>query len=86
MSNVKVLRGQMRQIVSELLTEEFKAQLVKAVYSEMLDLYKKDFTAMNEVVSKRMDALEKRHNDIINMIMRELGNNKPVMPALERQS
>lgn len=86
MSNIKQLRGQMRQIVNELLSDEVLRLIEGRIRTQMYEQYKKDFAAMNDVMTKRMEAIEKRHNDIINMIMREVANKNPAMPALEEQS
>lgn len=82
MSNIKQLRGQVRIIVKEMWTEILSTELYKTLTKQNVE----QLEHINEVMTKRMEAIEKRHNDIIDMIMREMANKNPALPALEVQS
>ena len=77
--NIKQLRGQVRQIVKEMFVELTQTELYQALTRQN----REQLQQINDVMTKRMDAIEQRHNDVVNMIMRELANKTPVMPALD---
>lgn len=81
---VKVIRGQIRQVVKEILgeviTQEFVAQLdkdLRANQKERLDL-------VFEMVKGTLERIDSRQKEIQNMIVREMmqGPNTPIDPAI----
>lgn len=68
MSNVKQLRGQVRQIVKELLAEEMKTQL----YAELQKEIKDQVSQVQKLIMQSLEQLDKNQKDFQSYLLREM--------------
>lgn len=66
MSNTKLLRGQMRQIVKELLPEILKEELYKAIEVEVI----KRINSIEEFTKKKLEEMSLRHKETMMALLR----------------
>ena len=77
MSSVKILRGQVRQIVKELLPEVFSSEIL----SELRKEQKSELDKLAAHVKEQMKLIEDRTKDVQSFLIRESVKNTSVRPT-----
>lgn len=81
MSNqAKLIRGQVRQIVKELLPEILKAEITYAIRKEIGEQAKLRLDDIAKEISARLDAVDERSKETQSYIVRHLPT-APITPA-----
>lgn len=72
--DAKLVRGQVRQIVNEVLPEVLNS----AIFAQLQKQVKDQLEQINALIRQRLDAMESRQKDVHSLLMRELLGNIPV--------
>lgn len=67
MSNVKLLRGQVRQIVKELLPEVLKDEVIRAIQAQCIERIEE----IEKFTKATLNDMSKRHRDTMLSLMRQ---------------
>jgi len=70
MSDAKLIRGQVRQITKEILTDLIATELFAKLQEENI----KQLNEIVKMVTERLDQIEQRSKDVQSYIMREMAN------------
>lgn len=93
MSNpIKQLRGQVRQLVKEMLPEVFKTEFIAALHKSIAEQVDKRLDNLMSYNRAALDVIDKRSKDVEAYVIREMARNAPkpteevVIPGTEGQT
>lgn len=70
--NIKVIRGQVRQAVKELMPEVMSAELKTAAYKEISEELGRRLEFINTQVLTQLELMDQRSKDMQNFVTREI--------------
>lgn len=74
MSDAKVIRGQVRQVVKEVMPEILRAEITEQVRKELTAKFDRRFTELAKHLQATMDAIEQRSKDVQAYVVRQSAN------------
>lgn len=80
-NELKQIRGQIRQIVKEMLPEILKAELQTAIYKQIAGELTAKLQITEGEIRRQLQAMDDRAKDVQSFIMREVVNNTQPRPS-----
>lgn len=80
---IKEIRGQVRQIVQDVLPGVFTAELQTALYKQISGELMAKLQVIDQELKRQLQTIDERAKDVQSFLMREVVNNSKAKPAEE---